>query len=56
MTETPDPPPPLVDPTEFGPEGIDGWRPPGTEPSTSGDDSEPGDPELSAEPEDEPSS
>ncbi|MET0928664.1 MAG: hypothetical protein ABWX74_04055 [Aeromicrobium sp.] len=46
----------LVDPADFGPETIDGQRSEGTESSTPSDDSQPGDPELTADPEDEPSS
>ncbi|MET0469191.1 MAG: hypothetical protein ABWZ87_10650 [Aeromicrobium sp.] len=46
----------LLDPADFGPETIDGQRPEGTESSTPSGDSDPGDPELSADPEDEPSS
>jgi hypothetical protein len=59
MTDTtpePDPIAALIDPAEFGPETIDGERPPGTESSTPASDPEPGDPELDADPEDEPSS
>jgi len=48
--------PQRVDPTDFGPEAVDGWRPPGTENATSAGDSQPGDPELDADAEDEPSS
>jgi hypothetical protein len=46
----------LLDPTDFGPETIDGQRPPGTQTSTPSRAAEPGDPELDADPEDEPSS
>jgi hypothetical protein len=47
---------PLLDPAEFGPETIDGHRPEGTDEQTPSSQSEPGDPELTADPEDEPSS
>lgn len=61
MSETPqetgtDDEPGTVDPTDFGPEAIDGSRPPGTQPASTSDDPEPGDPDLHADPEDEPSS
>lgn len=47
----------LLDPTDFGPETVDGQRPPGTDDSTqTSTDDAPGDPELDADPEDEPSS
>jgi hypothetical protein len=46
----------LLDPADFGPETIDGQRPEGTDSSTPSGDDEPGDPELDADPEDEPSS
>jgi hypothetical protein len=45
-----------LDPTGFGPETIDGQRPPGTEATTPSDDSDPGDPDLETGPNDEPSS
>jgi hypothetical protein len=54
MTDPEQEPDPWIDPADFGPEGIDGWRPPGTEPTANGDDPTPGDPQLQAEPEDEP--
>ncbi|MCW2841080.1 MAG: hypothetical protein JWR55_2563 [Aeromicrobium sp.] len=44
-----------LDPSEFGPETIDGQRPEGTDEQTPSTQSEPGDPELTADPEDEPS-
>lgn len=45
-----------LDPADFGPETIDGQRPAGTDAQTPSDAAEPGDPELDADPEDEPSS
>lgn len=65
MSETTDPGPDdtdttdevtLLDPEDFGPETVDGQKPPGTDSSPPATDTEPGDPELSADPEDEPSS
>lgn len=46
----------LLDPADFGPETIDGQRSEGTDSPTPSDDTQPGDPELTADPEDEPSS
>lgn len=48
--------PQLLDPADFGPETIDGQRPAGTDEATPSEADEPGDPELAADPEDEPSS
>ena len=45
-----------IDPAEFGPETIDGERPEGTEPASPSTDSDPGDPDLDADAEAEPSS
>lgn len=45
-----------LDPTGFGPETIDGQRPPGTEGKTPSSDPDPGDPDLETGPNDEPSS
>lgn len=61
MSETTTPPEPeneenLLDPADFGPETIDGQRSDGAESATPSDDSQPGDPELTADAEDEPSS
>ncbi|MCL3817181.1 hypothetical protein [Aeromicrobium wangtongii] len=47
---------PHLDPTGFGPETIDGQRPPGTEAQTPSADPDPGDPDLETGPNDEPSS
>ena len=45
-----------IDPAEFGPETIDGERPEGTEPASPSTDADPGDPDLDADAEAEPSS
>jgi hypothetical protein len=45
-----------IDPAEFGPETIDGERPEGTEAATPSADADPGDPDLDADVEAEPSS
>jgi hypothetical protein len=45
-----------IDPAEFGPETIDGERPEGTETATPSGDDAPGDPDLDADAETEPSS
>ena len=45
-----------IDPTEFGPETIDGERPEGTETATPSTDDAPGDRDLDADAETEPTS
>jgi hypothetical protein len=46
--------PKTLDPEGFGPEGIDGWRPPGVDSATPSDDPDPGDTELNREADEEP--
>lgn len=45
-----------LDPSAFGPETIDGKRPPGTEEQAPSGDPDPGDPDLEVGPDEGPSS